>query len=253
MPAGRHAPGRRHGADCSGNTQQTGWLNLTTGAFTTGVPPAGAAACGDSRSITVSGVFCDITDDGVVHGLVLVEYHYDDAGAIDSVRLVDAATGATYTLRGIDRMPDRRRAGRAADPPADRRALRVRRRGRRRDRRRPLRRAVVGRHGRGHGTSPRRHVRGGDFDQPYTPVAPVDCAALSDESPGEPAQTCSPQIVERCGCDDTTGDGTGDVRYIEFGRSTRAPGHCADPARIVARRRLRPAVHAGQPRGLVHR
>ncbi|WP_158677817.1 hypothetical protein [Streptomyces sp. SPB074] len=87
--------------DCSGNTQQTGWMNLTTGAYTTGVPPAGAAACGDSRSIQVSGVLCDLAADGTtLLGLVLVEYHYADDGSIDSVRLVSAATGETYTLQG---------------------------------------------------------------------------------------------------------------------------------------------------------
>jgi hypothetical protein len=86
--------------DCSGTTTQTGWLNLSTGAYTTGVPPAGAVACGAARSIQVSGVFCDLADDGTVYGLVLTEYHYADDGSIDSVRLVSAATGETYALQG---------------------------------------------------------------------------------------------------------------------------------------------------------
>ncbi|MGW3763757.1 hypothetical protein [Streptomyces sp. NPDC005131] len=107
---------------------------------------AGTAACGDSRSITVSGVFCDVADDGTVHGLVLVECHYADDGSIDSVRLVDAATGTTSTLQGqLTVCPS-----------------------------------------------------GGD----------------DDESPGEvPAVR---QVVERCGCDDSDGDGIGDVRYVEL-------------------------------------
>jgi hypothetical protein len=86
--------------DCSGTTAQAGWLNLSTGAYTTGVPPTGATACGEARSIQVSGVFCDLADDGTVYGLVLTEYHYADDGSIDSVRLVSAATGETYALQG---------------------------------------------------------------------------------------------------------------------------------------------------------
>lgn len=86
--------------DCAGTTTQAGWLNLATGAYTTGVPPAGAVACGTAHSIQVSGVFCDLADDGTVYGLVLTEYHYADDGSIDSVRLVSAATGETYALQG---------------------------------------------------------------------------------------------------------------------------------------------------------
>ncbi|MCF3960616.1 hypothetical protein [Streptomyces fuscigenes] len=206
--------------DCSGNTQQTGWMNLSTGAFTTGVPPAGAAACGDSRSIQVSGVFCDVTPDGTVHGLVLVEYHYDDAGAIDSVRLVDAATGATYALTGaltVCQAGDDESPGEPA--PA---------------------RQIVERCGcddtTGDGVGDVQYVelwsvdtsgatapllvgtyRDGDFDQPYIPAAPVDCTPTSgDESPGEPERVCAPQIVERCGCDDPDGDGLGEVPYTEL-------------------------------------
>ncbi|MEZ0073611.1 hypothetical protein [Planotetraspora sp. GP83] len=87
--------------DCAGTVTSEGWLNLTTGAYSAGAPPAGTVACGESRSIQVSGTFCDIDPvTGDVLGLVLIEYTYDDAGAISSVRLVDAVTGGTYTPTG---------------------------------------------------------------------------------------------------------------------------------------------------------
>ncbi|MGX1301338.1 hypothetical protein RKD35_002826 [Streptomyces albogriseolus] len=84
--------------DCDGTITSEGWLNLTTGAWTAGAVPVGTVACGDSRSIQVSGTFCAVDDTtGDVVGLVLVEYTYDDTGAIADVRLVDAVTGTTYT------------------------------------------------------------------------------------------------------------------------------------------------------------
>ncbi|MFD0208935.1 hypothetical protein ACFVH9_07345 [Streptomyces hirsutus] len=87
--------------DCTGATTSEGWINLSTGAWSAGAVPAGTVACGDSRSIQVSGTFCDVDDaTGDVLGLVLVEYTYDDTGAIASVRLVDAVTGDTYTPTG---------------------------------------------------------------------------------------------------------------------------------------------------------
>ncbi|MET9818328.1 hypothetical protein [Streptomyces sp. NPDC006355] len=87
--------------DCDGTTTQDGWLNLTTGTYTAGPPPAGAAACGDARAFELAGLLCD-TDPatGDVYGLVLVEYAYNTDGSLASVRLVDPATGATYTLQG---------------------------------------------------------------------------------------------------------------------------------------------------------
>src|SRR5690606_5282634 len=79
--------------DCAGTTTSEGWLNLANGVWSAGAPPAGTIACGDSRSIQVSGTFCDVDDDGQVLGLVLVEYSYAADGSIDGVRLVDAVTG----------------------------------------------------------------------------------------------------------------------------------------------------------------
>ncbi|MER6975699.1 hypothetical protein [Streptomyces carpinensis] len=86
--------------DCTGAVTSEGWLNLTTGAYSAGAPPAGTVACGDARTITVSGTFCDVDAAGEVVGLVLVEYTYGEDGAVSAVRLVDAVTGGTYTPAG---------------------------------------------------------------------------------------------------------------------------------------------------------
>ncbi|MER6557890.1 hypothetical protein ABT300_09005 [Streptomyces sp. NPDC001027] len=87
--------------DCATDTvTQDGWINLLTGMFSMGAPPAGAAACGDSRAFELAGLLCDVLPDGTVAGLVLVEYEYNADGSLASVRLVDPATGSTYTLQG---------------------------------------------------------------------------------------------------------------------------------------------------------
>ncbi|EMF20414.1 hypothetical protein H114_32764 [Streptomyces gancidicus BKS 13-15] len=87
--------------DCAGAVAQEGWINLATGTFSAGPPPAGTVACGDSRSVQVSGTFCDVDQaSGDVLGLVLIEYTYAADGTIASVRLVDAVTGQTYTPTG---------------------------------------------------------------------------------------------------------------------------------------------------------
>lgn len=86
--------------DCSGAVTSEGWINLTSGAYSTGTPPVGAVACGSSQSVQVSGTFCDVDVDGAVVGLVLIEYSYAADGTIDSVRLVDATTGDTYVPAG---------------------------------------------------------------------------------------------------------------------------------------------------------
>ncbi|MFG2404275.1 hypothetical protein ACGFR8_08025 [Streptomyces brevispora] len=87
--------------DCAGTVTSEGWINLTTGAWSAGAPPAGTIACGDSRSIQVSGTFCDVDpDSGDILGLVLIEYSYAADGSIAAVRLVDAVTGDTYVPEG---------------------------------------------------------------------------------------------------------------------------------------------------------
>ncbi|BBA98354.1 hypothetical protein RVR_4503 [Actinacidiphila reveromycinica] len=87
--------------DCEGTVTQDGWLNLTSGTYSTGEPPAGTMACGNPRSITTAGTFCDVDPNtGDVLGLVLIEYTYGSDGAVEAVRLVDAVTGSTYTPQG---------------------------------------------------------------------------------------------------------------------------------------------------------
>ncbi|MGW3736670.1 hypothetical protein [Streptomyces sp. NPDC005148] len=86
--------------DCEGVVTSEGWINLRTGVFSAGAPPVGTVACGDSQSVQVSGTFCDVDTAGEVVGLVLIEYSYAADGAIDTVRLVDATTGATYVPTG---------------------------------------------------------------------------------------------------------------------------------------------------------
>ncbi|MEU1852931.1 hypothetical protein ABZ499_27610 [Streptomyces sp. NPDC019990] len=87
--------------DCDGVTTQAGWVNLTTGTYSAGAPPAGAAACGDSRSFELAGILCD-TDPatGEVLGLVLVQYEYNPDGSLAGVELVNPADGTPYVLQG---------------------------------------------------------------------------------------------------------------------------------------------------------
>ncbi|MFC8882983.1 hypothetical protein ACFT54_10205 [Streptomyces cinereoruber] len=87
--------------DCDGITSQNGWVNLATGVFSAGDPPAGVGACGDSRAFDLTGVLCD-TDPatGDVLGLVLVQYAYNPDGSLASVELIDPSTGDPYVLQG---------------------------------------------------------------------------------------------------------------------------------------------------------
>ncbi|MDX3345886.1 hypothetical protein PV387_03405 [Streptomyces sp. ME02-6987-2C] len=87
--------------DCDGVVTQDGWINLVTGTYSVGDPPAGTMACGNPRSISTTGTFCDVDPaSGDVLGLVLIEYTYGADGAVAAVRLVDATTGQTYTPQG---------------------------------------------------------------------------------------------------------------------------------------------------------
>ncbi|CAL9537768.1 hypothetical protein [Streptomyces sp. enrichment culture] len=86
---------------CDGTVTQDGWLNLVTGAYSVGDPPTGTMACGNPRSISTTGTFCDVdAATGDVYGLVLIEYTYGPDGDVAAVRLVDATTGQTYTPQG---------------------------------------------------------------------------------------------------------------------------------------------------------
>ncbi|MFI2300167.1 hypothetical protein ACH5AL_15190 [Actinacidiphila glaucinigra] len=87
--------------DCTGTVTQDGWINLVTGTYSAGDPPAGTMACGNPRSISTTGTFCDVDPGtGDVLGLVLIEYTYGAGGAVTAVRLVDATTGQTYVPQG---------------------------------------------------------------------------------------------------------------------------------------------------------
>ncbi|WP_327415400.1 hypothetical protein [Streptomyces sp. NBC_01233] len=87
--------------DCEGTVTQDGWLNLTTGTYAAGDPPVGTMACGNPRSISTTGTFCDVDPGtGDVLGLVLIEYTYGADGAVTAVRLVDATTGTNYVPQG---------------------------------------------------------------------------------------------------------------------------------------------------------
>ncbi|MEV5929895.1 hypothetical protein ACPCSG_26930 [Streptomyces cellulosae] len=86
---------------CDGTVTQDGWLNLTTGTYSAGDPPLGVMACGNPRSISTTGTFCDVDPDtGDVLGLVLIEYTYGPEGDVTAVRLVDATSGQTYVPQG---------------------------------------------------------------------------------------------------------------------------------------------------------
>lgn len=184
--------------DCDGTIRQAGWLNLTTGTYSTGAPPVGVTACGETRSISTTGTFCDVLTDGTIAGLVLVEYTYGPDGAVTGVRLVDATTGGTYQPRGtVTACP----AG--DDPPEqdlvvlcetrpDGEVIRFLR-----DYRRDQAGAITG------------HTD-------YT----LDGAAYQP-APGADISTCPPdcgvqQVIQAERCDDTNGDGLPDVWYVEL-------------------------------------
>ncbi|MFI1703046.1 hypothetical protein [Streptomyces griseoruber] len=241
--------------DCAGTVTSEGWINLTTGAFSAGAPPAGTVACGDSRSIQVSGTFCDLDAAGNVLGLVLIEYSYAPDGTIAAVRLVDATTGTTYTPQGtISVCPDgvdqpEQDLVELCDTAADGTVTPFVR-----DYRRDENGTVTG------------HSDYTLDGAAYTPAGtvgvcqPQACAdselvVLCDVAPdgtstpllrtvsydcngqatgsvdttlsGQPytvagtvgvcvPDSCAKQVIERCGCDDTDGDGLGDVTYTEL-------------------------------------
>lgn len=249
--------------DCTGTVTSGGWINLTTGAWSAGQPPAGTVACGDSRSVQVSGTFCDVDPNGKVLGLVLVEYSYAADGTIASVRLVDATTGTTYTPQGeITTCP----AGteqpeqdivQLCDVQADGTVTPFVR-----DYRRDETGAVTGHSDYtldGAAYQPTGTV--GVCEPPRSDPADVETfpLCLLDDTTGDVVQNvraevvyddtgtrtalrfvdpvtgaavtpgagqhlavcpspdpCAKTVIERCGCDDTTGDGIGDVTYTEL-------------------------------------
>src|SRR5690606_22354215 len=92
-----------------GTWVRTGWLNLSTGGFTAGAPPASATPCnpndngGGDEPATLAGVhvedWCDVDDDGNVLSPVLAKYTVDDAGAITGVEFL-TPDGEPYEVQG---------------------------------------------------------------------------------------------------------------------------------------------------------
>jgi len=78
-----------------------GWINLLTGAFSAGAPPAGTRSCSAPLEIQNSGVLCDVTTStNTVNALVIIQYNYNPDGSIASTVVLDATTGAPYTPVG---------------------------------------------------------------------------------------------------------------------------------------------------------
>ncbi|HLR97600.1 MAG TPA: hypothetical protein VK053_23975, partial [Jiangellaceae bacterium] len=87
--------------DCDGTVTRTGWIDLSTGAYSEGQYPDGTRACGETSAFDVSGVLCDVDPDtGDVHGLVLIEVERGTDGEITGTRLISAADGTEYELQG---------------------------------------------------------------------------------------------------------------------------------------------------------
>ncbi|MGW6391217.1 hypothetical protein ACWFR1_12110 [Streptomyces sp. NPDC055103] len=89
-------------ADCGTTAaapEQTGWLNLLTGAFTAGPPPVGSEACTGQPAQFEVGQWCDLDADGKVIAPVLVEYEYGEDGQLTGVRTLTPA-GDPYTPAG---------------------------------------------------------------------------------------------------------------------------------------------------------
>lgn len=84
---------------------RTGWLNLATGGFTAGRPPASAAPCDTSTGgeATLAGVhvesWCDVDGDGNLLSPVLAKYQADDTGAIVDVEFLTPG-GEPYEVQG---------------------------------------------------------------------------------------------------------------------------------------------------------
>lgn len=75
--------------DCdSGAMTELGFINLLTGIFTPGMPPAGTRACGE-RDFELTN-WCDLAADGSVIAHVVIEYQYDEVtGQLIGSRLLD--------------------------------------------------------------------------------------------------------------------------------------------------------------------
>lgn len=168
----------------------SGWLNLTTGAYTPGNPPAGVEACsGDPQQFQV-GQWCDLDAEGEVIAPVLVEYEYDDDGQLIGVRTVTPG-GDPYVVVGtLGLCPQ-------AVGDAEYKVLCDRL---------------------GDGTTVqflRAYTPNGDGTSSYDDTD-LEGAPYTVQGTAEACGGCVPQLVERCGCDDADNDGLGEVGYVEL-------------------------------------
>jgi hypothetical protein len=86
---------------CDGTTTRDGWIDLTTGIYSTGAPPAGTGACTPPGSFELAGLLCDVDPaTGTVLGLALVQYEYNPDGSLAGVELLNPADGTPYPLQG---------------------------------------------------------------------------------------------------------------------------------------------------------
>ncbi|MET8609812.1 hypothetical protein [Streptomyces misionensis] len=184
-------------------------------------------------------LLCDVLPDGSVAATVLVEPVYDtSSGARVGTRIVDPATGTTYTPTGTLIA-----CGGAADECA--RQIKVRAR-------------CDDTTGDGTGDTTYTEVwaldpcdggapnllgtyRDGDYALPYTPVAPVNCPETATDTPVVLGTVCydagggtvrTAAVLKCAGCADTS------VTYLdtETGATLTAPAlvPCVDPATAVA-------------------
>jgi hypothetical protein len=179
---------------CDGATTRDGWLNLQTGQYSAGAPPAGTGACTDPGAFELAGVLCD-TDPatGDVLGLALVQYAYNPDGSLASVQLLNPADGSTYHLQGeLRNCPTGQ-----AQPDADLVVLCDDNGPFVRDYRRDENTLIVG------------HT---DYHLDGTGYEAVGTVRLCPPEPDCPAQS----VLESCRCDDADGDGAADTDYVEL-------------------------------------
>lgn len=182
--------------DCAGAIQRSGWVNLTSGAYSSGAPPVGTSACGESRSVSTTGTFCDVLPDGTIAGIVLIEYTYGPDGSVSGVRLVNASTGGTYQPQGRitacpggDEQPEQDLVI-LCETRADGSVIRFLR-----DYRRDESGTITGH---------------SDYHLDGSAYQPTGAVGVCTPEP------CPVQVLTETRCDDTDGDGVGDVEYREL-------------------------------------
>lgn len=85
--------------EAAGAPAAAGWINLLTGAFAAGNPPAGSEPCLNQQQQFQVGQWCDLDAAGEVIAPVLVEYEYSDTGALIGIRTLTPG-GDPYVVAG---------------------------------------------------------------------------------------------------------------------------------------------------------